>query len=101
MLIFHYDYFNASNEKLAPIILRSFDSIVYVVSQRSGTDDQGSRNWLKRVLRWVAYGEGAYWVTDGLYNSMSIVGDKGVIAIDAPLCYTDKLPASIGAVAYM
>jgi len=48
-----------------------------------------------------SYGEGAYWVTGGLYNSMSIVGDKGVIAIDAPLCYTDKLPASIGAGAYL
>jgi len=71
-----------------------------VVSQRGGTDDQGSRIWLKGIT-FGSYGEGTYWVTDGLYNSMSIVGDKGVIVIDAPLSYADKLPDAIGAGAYM
>ncbi len=42
-----------------------------------------------------SYGGGAYWVTDGLYNSMFIVSDKGVIVIDAPRSYADKLPDAI------
>ncbi len=42
-----------------------------------------------------SYGGGAYWVTNGLYNSMFIVSDKGVIVIDAPLAYADKLPDAI------
>ena len=41
------------------------------------------------------YGEGAYWVTDGLYNSMFVVSDEGVIVIDAPNSYADKLPDAI------
>lgn len=42
-----------------------------------------------------SYGGGAYWVTDGLYNSMFVVSDKGVIVIDAPRSYADKLPDAI------
>ena len=42
-----------------------------------------------------SYGDGAYWVTDGLYNSMFVVSDEGVIVIDAPGTYADKLPAAI------
>lgn len=42
-----------------------------------------------------SYGEDAYWVTDGLYNSMFIVSDEGVIVIDAPRSYADKLPDAI------
>jgi len=42
-----------------------------------------------------SYGGGAYWVTDGLWNSMFIVSDEGVIVIDAPRSYADKLPAAI------
>lgn len=42
-----------------------------------------------------SYGEGAYWVTDGLYNSAFVVSDKGVIVIDAPRSYADKLPDAI------
>lgn len=30
------------------------------------------------------YGDGAYWVTDGLYNSLFLVSTEGVIVIDAP-----------------
>jgi len=42
-----------------------------------------------------SYGGGAYWVTDGLWNSMFVVSDKGVIVIDAPRSYADKLPDAI------
>lgn len=42
-----------------------------------------------------SYGGGAYWVTDGLYNSMFVVSDQGVIVVDAPPTYADKLPAAI------
>jgi len=42
-----------------------------------------------------SYGGGAYWVTDGLYNSMFIVSDKGVIVVDAPKSYAEKLPDAI------
>ena len=42
-----------------------------------------------------SYGGGSYWVTDGLYNSMFLVSDQGVIVIDAPASYADKLPAAI------
>ncbi len=38
-----------------------------------------------------SYGDGAYWVTDGLYNSMFVVSDEGVVVIDAPNSYADKL----------
>jgi len=38
-----------------------------------------------------SYGGGAYWVTNGLYNSAFVVGDEGVIVIDAPNSYADKL----------
>jgi glyoxylase-like metal-dependent hydrolase (beta-lactamase superfamily II) len=38
-----------------------------------------------------SYGGGAYWVTDGLYNSMFVVSDEGVIVVDAPSGYADKL----------
>ncbi len=41
------------------------------------------------------YGRGAYWVTDGLYNSMFVVSDEGVIVIDAPRSFADKLPDAI------
>lgn len=42
-----------------------------------------------------SYGGGAYWVTNGLYNSMFIVSDEGVIVVDAPPSYADKIPAAI------
>ncbi len=42
-----------------------------------------------------SYGGGAYWVTDGLYNSLFVVSDKGVIVVDAPPSYADKIPAAI------
>jgi len=42
-----------------------------------------------------SYGGGAYWVTDGLWNSMFVVGDEGVIVVDAPRSYADKLPSAI------
>ena len=45
-----------------------------------------------------SYGGGAYWVTDGLYNSMFVVSDKGVIVIDAPRSFADKLPDAIAEV---
>ena len=45
-----------------------------------------------------SYGDGAYWVTDGLYNSMFIVSDVGVIVIDAPRSYADKLQDAISEV---
>ena len=38
-----------------------------------------------------SYGDGAYWVTDGLYNSMFVVSNEGVIVIDAPGSYAGKL----------
>lgn len=41
------------------------------------------------------YGDGAYWVTNGLYNSMFVVSDEGVIVVDAPPSYADKIPAAI------
>ena len=44
------------------------------------------------------YGDGAYWVTDGLYNSMLVVSKEGVIVIDAPWSLADKLEAAIGEV---
>lgn len=42
-----------------------------------------------------SYGGGAYWVTNGLYNSMFVVSDEGVIVVDAPPSYADKIPAAI------
>jgi len=42
-----------------------------------------------------SFGGGAYWVTDGLYNSIFVVSDEGVIVIDAPSSYADKLPDAI------
>lgn len=45
-----------------------------------------------------SYGGGAYWVTDGLYNSMFIVSDEGVIVVDAPRSFADKLPQAISEV---
>ena len=42
-----------------------------------------------------SYGGGAYWVTDGLYNSMFVVSEEGIIVIDAPGPYADKLPDAI------
>jgi len=42
-----------------------------------------------------SYGGGAYWVTDGLYNSMFVISDEGVIVIDAPRSFADKLPDAI------
>jgi glyoxylase-like metal-dependent hydrolase (beta-lactamase superfamily II) len=42
-----------------------------------------------------SYGGGAYWVTNGLYNSMFIVSNEGVIVVDAPPSYADKIPAAI------
>ena len=42
-----------------------------------------------------SYGDGAYWVTDGLYNSMFVVSDEGVIVVDAPPSYAAKLPEAI------
>jgi glyoxylase-like metal-dependent hydrolase (beta-lactamase superfamily II) len=42
-----------------------------------------------------SYGDGAYWITDGLYNSMFIVSDEGVIVIDAPQSYAKKIPDAI------
>ncbi len=44
------------------------------------------------------YGDGAYWVTDGLYNSLFVVSDEGVIVIDAPWSFADKLQDAIGEV---
>ena len=45
-----------------------------------------------------SYCGGAYWVTDGLYNSMFVVSDKGVIVIDAPRSFADKLVNAIAEV---
>ena len=45
-----------------------------------------------------SYGGGAYWVTDGLWNSMFVVSDEGVIVIDAPRSYGDKLQEAINEV---
>ncbi|NOH21891.1 MBL fold metallo-hydrolase [Vibrio europaeus] len=45
-----------------------------------------------------SYGDGAYWVTDGLYNSMFVVSDDGVIVIDAPPTFADKIPQAISEV---
>lgn len=45
-----------------------------------------------------SYGDGAYWVTDGLYNSMFVVAEEGVIVVDAPPRYADKLPQAIAEV---
>ncbi len=42
-----------------------------------------------------SYGGGAYWVTNGLYNSMFIVSAEGVIVVDAPPSYADKIPTAI------
>lgn len=42
-----------------------------------------------------SYGDGAYWVTDGLYNSIFVVSTEGVIVIDAPGSYADKLLGAI------
>jgi len=42
-----------------------------------------------------SYGGGAYWVTDGIYNSMFVVSEEGVIVVDAPPSYAEKLPAAI------
>ena len=42
-----------------------------------------------------SYGDGAYWITNGLYNSMFIVSDEGVIVVDAPPSYADKIPVAI------
>lgn len=42
-----------------------------------------------------SYGGGAYWVSDGRTNSMFVVTDAGVIVVDAPPSYADKLPAAI------
>jgi glyoxylase-like metal-dependent hydrolase (beta-lactamase superfamily II) len=44
------------------------------------------------------YGDGAYWVTDGLYNSLFVVSNEGVIVIDAPWSLADKLQDAIGEV---
>lgn len=41
------------------------------------------------------YGDGAYWVTDGLYNSLFLVSDEGVIVVDAPWTFADKLQDAI------
>lgn len=45
-----------------------------------------------------SYGGGAYWVTDGFWNSMFVVSDEGVIVIDAPRSYADKLEDAISEV---
>lgn len=42
-----------------------------------------------------SYGGGAYWISDGRTNSMFIVSDEGVIVIDAPPSYADKIPDAI------
>lgn len=42
-----------------------------------------------------SYGDGAYWITDGLYNSLFVVSDEGVIVVDAPPSYAAKLPDAI------
>ena len=42
-----------------------------------------------------SYGGGAYWITDGLYNSMFVVTNDGVVVVDAPPSYADQLPAAI------
>ncbi len=42
-----------------------------------------------------SYGDGAYWITDGLYNSAFVVTNDGVIVIDAPASYASKLPEAI------
>lgn len=45
-----------------------------------------------------AYGDGAFWVTDGATNSMFIVSDEGVVVVDAPLSYAKYLPTAIAEV---
>ena len=45
-----------------------------------------------------SYGDGAYWVSDGLANSMFVVSDEGVIVVDAPPSYAQSLPAAIAEV---
>jgi glyoxylase-like metal-dependent hydrolase (beta-lactamase superfamily II) len=44
------------------------------------------------------YGDGAYWVTEGGTNSMFVVSDEGVIVVDAPPSFAQKLPAAIAEV---
>ena len=46
----------------------------------------------------ASYGDGAYFITDGLYNSMFVVSDDGVIVVDAPPTYARHIPAAIKAV---
>lgn len=45
-----------------------------------------------------SYGDGAYWVSDGLTNSMFVVSDEGVIIVDAPPSYAESIPAAVAAV---
>jgi len=42
-----------------------------------------------------SYGDGAYWVSDGVTNSMFVVTKDGVVVVDAPPSYGAKLPAAI------
>ena len=45
-----------------------------------------------------SYGDGAYWVTEGGYNSMFVVYEDGVVVVDAPPSYAKKLPEAIASV---
>src|SRR5262245_45861234 len=43
-------------------------------------------------------GDGLYMVTDNAYQSMFLVYDKGVVVVDAPPGYADKIPQAIAEV---
>src|SRR5262245_13194188 len=43
-------------------------------------------------------GDGLYMVTDNAYQSMFLVYDRGVVVVDAPPGYADKIPQAIAEV---
>ena len=74
---------------LAIITVSLFTSVIYAQENQTETKNQlpeaakgpaiPSKGYLVEEIR-----DGLFWITDGAYNTMFLVTDEGVVAVDAP-----------------
>src|SRR5215204_5768459 len=68
---------------LAIITISLFTSVVYAQENQIPEAAKGpaipSKGYLVEEIR-----DGLFWVTDGAYNTIFLVTDKGIVAVDAP-----------------
>jgi len=79
----------ANMPKIAPIGVR-IDKHLDVPESARGPAIDPAKGYRLQDL-----GDGLYMVTEGAYQSMFLVYDKGVVVVDAPPTYAAKLPTAI------